>query len=273
MITKVEVRTSLGMLLTLELDNFNDGLVIEDILGLDPVNATLVSSSVANQDGAQYQSAHREPRDILMVLGLEPDYTATSVRDLRKNLYDFFMPKSEVGLRFFLSEGLTVDITARVEDFTAPLFVREPKATISFRCFNPDFVELEPIVVEGVTVIDSTEFVINYEGTIEAGIIFTLSVDAVITEFSIYNRPGDNLVRTLDFEADLEADDILTINTTPGSKEVTLLRDSVESSLLYGMTPQSDWIRLYRGDNFFRVLTTDPGIPFTIEYTPRHGGL
>lgn len=273
MLTKVEVRTALGMLLALEFDNIDDGYAVQEIDGLDPVKATLVSSSVANQDGAQFQSSHREPRDILLTLGLVPNPASTNVTELRKNLYTYFMPKSHVSLRFFRDDGPTVDISAVVESFESVLFTKDPVVTISLRCFQPDFVELDSITVEEETVEDMPEFVIDYEGTVEAGIIFVLNVDRPLTEFSIYSRPGDNLVRTLDFVADLEADDVLTINTNSGSKAVTLLRDSVQSSLLYGMSPQSDWIKLYNGENDIRVVAEGDPIPFTIQYTPRHGGL
>ena len=275
MLTKVEVRTTTGMLLVLPLDDISNGYVIEEIEGLDPVKATIVSSDFAQLDGSQYQASRRESRNITMRIGLEPDYVTKSVRDLRTNLYTYLMPKTQVSLRFYMSEGLIVDITARVESLETILFTKEPLVDISLICFDPDFLELEPVIVTGDTVSDSTEFLIPYgvDGTVETGITFVLNVDRALTEFTIYHRPADDVVRTLNFAAILEADDVLTINTVVGSKEVTLLRDSVLSSLLYGMSPQSNWIDLHPGDNYFRVYAVGAAIPFTITYTTRHGGL
>lgn len=273
MLTKVEIRTSLGMLLVLPLQEITNGYIIEDIEGLDPVKATIASSNFAQLDGAQYQSSRRETRNIILTVGLEPDYVTTSVRDLRINLYNYFMPKRLISLRFFMSEGLTVDISARVESFETPLFTKEPQVKISLLCFDPDFVELESIEIDGDTVSDSSEFLIEYNGTTETGIKFILNVDRILTEFTIYHRPADDQVRTLDISAALEADDVLTINTMVGSKAVTLLRDATLSSVLYGMTPQSNWIELQPGDNYLRVYAVGAAIPFTIEYTPRYGGL
>lgn len=273
MLTKVEVRTASGMLLVLPLDDASDGVIIEDIKGLDPVKATLVSSSFAQLDGAQYQSSRREARNIVLTLGLEPDYVDVSVWDLRNNLYQFFMPKSPVSLRFFLDEELTVDISAYVETFESELFSKEPTVKISVMCFEPDFVALESIVVEEDTVSDSTEFLIDYDGTVETGIVFTLDLDRDLDEFTIYHRPADGSVRTLDFAAELLEDDILTISTIVGAKSVMLNRSSTLSSILYGQSPQSNWIELQRGENYIRVYAVGAAIPFTIEYTPRYGGL
>lgn len=272
MLTKVEVRTPTGMLLTLPLDDVSDGIVVEDIQGMDPVKATLVSSSFANLDGSQHHSSRREARNILLTLGLEPDHVTNTVQDLRNNLYKFFMTKSTVNLRFFVDD-LTVEISGIVETFSADLFVKEPKVSISIMCFDPDFLALAPIEVEGDTVDDLTEFLIDYEGTVETGIIFTLNVDRVLDEFTIYHRGPDDVIKTLDFAADLVADDVITINTIPGNKVVTLLRTATLTSVLYGMTPQSNWVELKHGENYLRVYAVGDPIPFTIEYVPRYGGL
>jgi hypothetical protein len=273
MLTKVEVRTPTGMMLSLPLDVESNGFLVEDITGIDPVKATLSSSTFAKLDGSQYHSSRREPRNILLTIGLEPDYVTNSVQDLRMTLYDYFMTKSSVSLRFFLDNDLTVEIAGVVESFSAELFTKEPRVTISIMCFDPDFLALEPIVVAGNTVSDVTEFLIEYDGTVETGVVFTLNVDRVLDEFTIYHRPPDDVVRTLDFAADLVADDVVTINTVPGSKVVTLLRDTTLSSILYGMTPQSIWVQLEKGDNYLRVYAVGAAIPFTIEYLPRYGGL
>lgn len=274
MLTKVEVRTSLGMLLIILMDDITDGLVIEDIQGLDPVKATLSSSPRATMPGAQFQASHREPRNILLSLGLEPDYVTQSIRSLRDNLYNFFMSGTTVDLRFYVDDGPTVDISAIVESMETNYFASEPKVVISLMCFDPDFVDTESVeITTEETVDDETEFLVMYDGTVQTGFTFILNVDRVLTEFSIYHRPADNVVRTLDFAAALVADDIVTIETVQGSKAVTLTRASTDTSLLYAVTPQSEYHQLQPGDNYLRVFAEGVAIPFTVEYTPRYGGL
>lgn len=273
MLTKVEVRTALGMLLVLPLEETVNGYIVEEILGLDPVKATLVSSSFAQLDGAQYQASRRETRNILLKIGLEPDYVTQSVEALRNNLYTFFMTKMAVTLRFFTSTGLIVDIPGRVETCETNLFTKEPQVDISIICFDPDFVDLTPVEILGDTVDDSTEFLIEYEGTVETGIVFVLNVDRALTEFTIYSRAADNVVRPLNISAVLQASDVVTINTVVGSKGLTLVRASTESSLLYAMDSQSNWTELQNGDNYFRIYAVGAPIPFSITYLTRYGGL
>ena len=99
MLTAVEAFTPQGENLFLPLQDSSGGYVVQDIDGLDPVNAQIVSSKFARLEGEQYQSSYREKRNILISLGLEPDYgAALSVSQLRSRLYDFFMPKSPVRL-------------------------------------------------------------------------------------------------------------------------------------------------------------------------------
>lgn len=273
MIEKLEVRTVQGDLLILPLDA-ETGYIVEDIDGLDPVKSTLVSSSFANQAGATYQSSKREVRNILLKLAFEPVWSINqTVRDLRKQLYRIFETESELNLRFYLSDGPSVEIGARKEDITAPLFVADPKATISLLCFEPDFIVPTPVVLSGNTVSTTTETNVTYDGDIETGIKFTLNVNRSVSEVTIYHRGPDGVVRSLEFAAALVAGDVLTISTVRGSKGATLLRTGVTSSVLFAVSAQSNWIALDTGLNTIRVYAEGAGIPYTIEYITRYGGL
>jgi hypothetical protein len=279
MLVRVEVRTSQGSLLTLPLDDTTSGLIIEEIEGLDPVNATLVSSSFAGQDGEQYHSARRESRNIKLKIGLEPDYVETSVADLRKRLYGFFMPKSEVSLRFVMDDDLYVDILGRVETFETPLFTQEPEADISLMCFDPDFVDPNPVSLTGVMSVTSSSFtdavdtIISYAGTVETGGVFTIRPDRSVTAFTFYLRPPDGTLRQLDFSIPLVAGDTLEISTLTGAKGVTLTRANVDTSALYGVSPQSAWLEFQPGDNYLRLYLEGTPIPYDLTYDTRYGGL
>jgi len=273
MLTKVEVRNNQGVLLTLPLFDISSGYLVTDIQGLDPVKAIIVSSSFAQRDGSQYQSSRREDRNLIFTLGLEPEYASTTVQALRDMLYTFFMPKEQVQLRFFDDNGRTVDISGRIETMDSPIFAREPTATIGIICFDSDFKALAPVQFSGNSTSGTTETTLTYPGTVETGFLFTLNVDRTITSFTIYHRPEDDVTRTLAFAADLVAGDKLEINTLDGSKAAVLTRASVESSILYGVSPYSNWINLFKGDNRFRVHVDGATIPYTLDYTTKYGGL
>lgn len=274
MITLIEARTLQGTLLGLPLDDISNGYSVQKVTGLDPVKATIVSSAYATADGEQYQSSRREKRNIVLTLGLEPDYIETSVRGLRKELYGFFQPKSYVSLRFYDDDGLTVNISGRVESFDSDLFTDEPSVDISILCFDPDFVSNSSVTLSGSTVNSSSNSLIQYDGDIETGFTLTLNVNQSLTEFTIYNTGEDGITRSLDIQASLVSGDVVTISTVSGAKSVKLTRSGVTTSLLYGMTTQSDWVEFYPGDNHFRVyITSGTAIPYSVTYTERYGGL
>lgn len=275
MLTSVDVINSQGSTFSLVLEDDSNGYALTEIEGLDPVKAVLVSSSFANSDGEQYHSSRREARNLIFKISLDPSFVTTSVRQLRAALYEFWMPKSEVELQFHMSDGLWVKITGRVESFECPIFAKNPEATISLLCYDPDFVDLATIEVSDFTTPTTDEILIPYGGTVEAGVIFELSVNRSLDAFDIYHRVAGVPVRSLSlvFPDALETGDVLTINTIPGHKEVILNRDDVLSSVLYAVSPVSYWTELVPGDNYIRVYADGAGIPFTITYAHRHGGL
>jgi hypothetical protein len=278
MLTKVEVRTRQGDLLSLPLELEDSyGYPVLDISGLDPVKATLVSSSFAQLDGEQYHSSRRQTRNIKLQLGLDPDPETETVRALRKKLYNFFMPKSEVTLRFYDNEDgdiLETNIVGRVESCEAALFTAEPAVDISVMCFDPDFFEITPETTSGSTTSGETPMTIEYVGTVETGIELTLNVNRSLAGFTVYHVPPNDGIRTLDFaNVPLVAGDVLKISTVTGAKGATLTRAGVTSSVLYGISPQSNWLELMPGTNTIRVYATGADIPLAIEYINKYGGL
>lgn len=283
LLNAVKVTNAQGSVLDLQLDDPSGGFVVKNIEGLGPVKATLVSTSFANMDGGQYHSSRRETRNIVLTLGLEPDHAVSDVHTLRKQLYSFFMPKTEGTLNFHLfdkfTENLleqTMDLTidARIETCEPSIFTKDPAVDISMLCYDPDFVDVNDKQIIDVTVSDLTETTLTYDGSTDTGVIFRLETDSDLSDFTIYHRPPDGSLVTIDFSYPLLAGDVVEISSVQGSKYVRLNRGGVESSILYAISPQSGWLRLYPGDNHIRVYT-EPGIsvPYTIAYTDKYGGL
>lgn len=273
MLTKLEVRNSAAALLTLPFLDISGGYVLKSVDGLDPVKATIVTSSYATRDGVEYETAHRDIRNLIVHLGLEPDYAATTVPALRNALNKWFMTKRQVELRFYEDSGLITSVMGRVESNVAPRFTSDPGSDISIICPNPDFLGMTNELISGNTVADGTESTINYIGTVETGFLFTLNVNRTISGFSIYLRGEDNIQYELDFAASLIAGDVVQISTTPGNKFAILTRAGVTTSLLYGVSPSSPFVVLEPGVNKIRVLVSGAAIPYTIGYTDHYGSL
>jgi len=272
-----DVQSPQGDLLLLQLDEPTEGIVVKEIEGLDPVHATVVSTSFAQLDGTMLQSIKREERNIKIKLGVEPDIDTGSVRDIRSRLYRFFMPKSVVKLRFY-DNDVAYWIEGVVEDFPFPLFTDDPEGNASIICNDPNFFNPIARIVEGTTTSSDDELEVNYGGSIETGIRFQLFPDRDVDAFEIYHRRPDNSLRTLEFalsESDpLSAGTVLTITTQPGAKGVsTLDLLGTERSPLYAVSPTSDWIQMQPGINHLRVYANGAPVPFQIEYTEKFGGL
>jgi hypothetical protein len=273
MLQTVEVRTAAGDLLSLPLQNVLSGYSITNIEGLDPVKATLVSSSFANMDGEQFHSARRETRNIVLTIGLEPDYLYDSIETLRRGLYGFFMPKGVANMRFIMDDGLEADIQGVVESFETPLFSKDPEVTISMVCYDPDFVEADPVVLAGNTTALTTETTINYYGTVDTGVLLQLNVNRSLSGFTVYHRDPSGTLRSLDFQAAMINGDIVKISTMVGNKYARKTTGGTETSALYAVSPQSYWLKLQPGTNAIRVYATGAAIPYTLTYVNRYGGL
>jgi hypothetical protein len=272
MLYKVDVHNPQGDLLSLTLDDITDGLIVQDIGGLDPVKASVVSTQFGQQDGAEYQSARRDPRNVTMKIAMDPS-DDTPVSELRARLYNFFMSKAEVFLRFYTTEGLQVDTSGRVESMEAPLFAQDPEANISIICFDPDFVDVDDQIVTGLSTSDITPTNVVYDGTTNTGMVITLNVHHILNEVTIYQGTPSGDLYSMDFSAPLVGGDILTISTVKGDKYVTLTRAGVVTSVLYGLAPQSKWLELEKGNNTIRVYATDGGSPASVSFMNRYGGL
>lgn len=274
MLTKVEVTNRRGNVLTLAIEeDENNPYQVDSIEGLEPVQATLTSSSYAGNDGEVFQSAKRGARNIKIKLDLDPDFVNHTFTTARQGLYPYFLPKSQIKLRFYSDTGLYLDINGVVEDFSSPLFDLDPNVDISVMCYQPDFTDPRIVQVDGFTVDDTDSIVLDYPGTVETGTVLTLNLNRALTDFTIYNVDEGGNIFQLDFTGDLEDNDILVVSSLKGAKGITLTRTGISSSYLYGRSAQSDWIELDGGLNNFRVYAAGDPIPYVLEYVVRYGGL
>ena len=87
MLSQVEVLSDQGTSIILPIGEDRNGFYVKDIDGLDPVPASLSSSAFGQLDGEVEQGARREKRNIVLTVGLEPDYVTRTVSQMRRELY------------------------------------------------------------------------------------------------------------------------------------------------------------------------------------------
>lgn len=273
MLTAVDATNGTGGTLHLTIFDPENGYLVREITGLDPVNATLTSSKLAQRDGAVFQNARRETRNVVIKLGLEPDYAASTVDSLRSGLYDYFMPKENISLGFYIDEVLSYTIQGQIETFENAMFSADPEVDISILCYEPDFSAPEATVLDVSTVDGTVETPIEYTGTSDCGLIFEMTLTADLDEgFALYNTPPANAYQGMIIDAALLAGDIVTVNTIPGQKAITLNRGGTQSSLLYALQEGAIWLFLHRGTNYFRAYAEED-MSATVTYTVLRGGI
>jgi len=264
--------------LTLQLGDAFGGIIIRDIAGLDPVKATLTSSTFATQPGSIFQGSRRDTRNITMKLGIEPDPATQTVRSVKKTIYRAFRPEAKRLLKFYvddtddtLEDGY--QILGYVESCDAPMFTDDPEVSISIICYDPDFYDPIPVTVSGMTTADSAATYFPYDGTSDTGVEFTINVNRSVSEIVIYYTDANLTTTSMDIVSTFIAGDTITISTVTGSKEANLLRAGVTTSMLYAISPQSSWHQLSEGDNWFRFYASGAGIPGSVTYTKLFGEL
>lgn len=273
MLNQVDAISPQGGTLSLALDDISEGYSIQGIDGLDPVPANVVSSSFARLDGEQFQSARREKRNIILRLGLEPDYSTMTAQQLRNNLYKWFMPKRSVLTRYYTDELPPVEISGVIETFNCPLFVKEPVATISILNHLPDFIDPTVQNLAGVTNSTASNTDHWYEGSEDTGVVITININRSISSFEIVNEPEGGARQSMPFEGAFVNGDVIEFSTVAGNIYVTLTRSGVRTSILYALSPFANWFRFAPGANAFRIAAGGAAIPYTIAYTNKYGGL
>lgn len=268
-------------------------VTLKDIQGLDAGKATLSSAPFAQLGGAQFFSGRREPRNIKISLGygqaaVNAGYT---IEDLRGLLYKCFMPASTVGLRFsrtvnpllHIDDGVgpvqNLEIIGIVESMETAVFTKDPQVNVSIMCYDPDFIDDGfPGSIDANTISDlsdtSTWNFAAYDGSSNGPVRLIMNVDRTLTEFTIYHKPPNGVIQSMDVSASFIAGDQVDISTSPGSKWARLTRAGTTSSILYAVSPQSTWIAMQPGvDNHVRVYATGAGIAYNLSYSNRYGGL
>lgn len=276
MLTMVKARNSRNEELELPFQDISGGFAIEDIDGLDPVKATIVTSPFAQVDGSQFQASRREARNLVLTLSFEPDYVVGSVEELRDQLYNYFMTETKINLTFVRDGKPDVTIDGVVESFDAPRFLQQLKATISILCVKPDFLELTNSTFSESTTSTTDEDPLVYPGSVETGVIFKLNVNRTVDHddaITISFKDPAGSTKNLVFAYDLLSGDVLTISTVEGSKYAFVTRSGSDINVLNAIDPASPWVNLFKGTNQIRVSVAGAAIPFTIEYPVKYGGL
>ena len=285
MIRSVTVTNYLGDSQVLELANPDpSGFVITSIEGLGPVKSNINTTDLASNDGALYNSARLETRNIVFDITFLEHSTIEETRQLT---YKYFPIKKPVTLVFKVDnrEAMTLGY---VESNEPTIFSEREGCQISIICPDPYFYStgeggttvtvfsgvqpnfefpfsnesLEIPLIEMGIIENLKERTIYYTGDSETGVVIQIHAIGRADNITIYNT-GTRETFTIDTDRlqaltgyGIVAGDDIEISTLRGKKRITLLRNGIQTNILNCIDKNSSWFQLAKGDNVFTYIAT-----------------
>lgn len=217
MIKSVTVTNHLGDSVKLELTRpEKSGFVIKNIEGLGPVKANINTTKLASGDGAIYNSAYADQRDIVISL-LFLQIGNETIEDIRHKSYKYFPIKKKVQL-VIETDRRTVKTEGYVEANEPNIFSANEGCSITIACPDPYLYSLEmnevtfsgvepmfefPFENDSMTepllnfgeIKKKSEEVVYYEGDLEVGMTINIHALGEVSDLKIYNvGTGESMV-------------------------------------------------------------------------------
>lgn len=281
MLTEVKAysswRTAPTLPLSVEGRSETDLIRILNIEGLDPVNASVDTTSFATIDGVDIIGSNVASRNIVLTIGSNPDWNTWTYESLRKLLYSYFMPKRVVRLVFYSDDMVPVEIYGIVETVSDNIFSKNPECIVSIICPDPYFTALDPVVLTGQSIRpggDAT--LIDYNGNIETAIRLKASFASGAVPTYIAVQIG--VIEASYFQVNTLVNSSMSfeLSSIPMQKFVqnVNIADGVILNKLSSIQEGSIWPTLQPGgENEFSVIT-DAGVQdWELTYFERFGGL
>lgn len=256
----------------------DDPVQIRNIEGLGPVKSEIASAAFATGRGDLFQGSSTGKRNIVLTLGLNPDWSSQTLMALRQILYRYFMPENWSKFTFISDELPTVYINGVVESVEPNIFSEDPEMQVSIICPKPDFIDVSTTLIHGTT--DSAlEVAIPYIGTAPTGFEIRVEASDTVTTYTgdviVSNHVGD-LAQSFGVRAvTVNGTKYLKVNTVRTQRQVYNVRvsDGVVVNIMAKMDRNVIWPEFNSGENVLVVGTATAGLDWTLGYFNRFGGL
>ena len=247
----------------------SDKYLLKEASGLGPPEIDVVISETINSSGI-YQGARPQRREIVMNIGLNPDFTmGQTVGDLRTVLYGLLTSGSsnwKIVVDIMDGDTVVMYTTGYVKNLEIVPFSKEPLAQLVISCVDQFFIGVNDVYVEP----DLLEPHIENIGTAPTGFRLEVLVDGHFLTWGLTDALG-NEMRVLHNTGEADIDKVI-IDTRPGLRGVWSVTGSVATSILYSLTANSVWLMLHSGDNVFTPYNTDHDWGTTF-YRPQYWGI
>lgn len=257
-----------------------DWFQIRDISGLGPVKAAVNTSPLGSMDGDTFVGSYVGARNIVLTIKPNPDWSEWTYEQLRRILYEYFMPKRRIRLVFETDEIAPVEILGYVESNEPNIFSKDGEVQVSIICPYPYFTSVDPIMVSGTSLTRSVDpTIIDYDGSVESGVAIQLSWRAGTPPSDITIQINDPILSYFKVAAGVDSGKYFTLGSIPGQKYVqnVAISNGIITNLLSKVYSGSQWPILVPGDNEVYIFTNieDEIVThdWTLTYYNRYGGL
>lgn len=267
----------------LTFNDLGDQYRISEIQGLNPPAVTVNTDTLALRDGAVYNSARVQVRQLNIAFSIMSDPEAGRLR-----AYRVLSPRTPIEIRY-TSETLDVYAEGYVQAVPVQHFAMRNTITASLICPDPYWRSVQEIITEMAATVPLFHFPFyNEQGS--ADLVFgsfggmnTVRVEnpggietGLTIEMYFRDATGFPKVRNLDTGALIGADlttqagDLIVFTTYTGNKTATLTRAGVTTSILDKLTAGSTWLQLGpTGETFSRSYQTGTSSDFDIVFRHR----
>lgn len=240
----------------------NKNYIVTSVEGLNPPKAKINLSDVPGMNGALFNSAKAETRNlVLTVLPQSP------VEKNRLTLYRFAQVAQWCKI-YYSNGSVEVQIEGYVETVNGSLFSKTQSLQISIICPQPYFEGLREIRNDISSLISTFEFPFAIEaegiefsyikhdilstvvnvGDVPTGVIIEITTRGEVVNPIIYN----NLTgKSIGLNFTLANRDKIVIDTNSGSRSVKLISGNRETNIINLVRPNPEWFTLQPGENIF----------------------
>lgn len=248
---------------------------VRNIDGLTPVKADINTTQLGSINKASFIGSSSGQRNIVLLLGLNPNWNEWTVSRLRRLLDKYFSPHQYVRLVFESMEFSPVEISGYVESNEQTIFSKDPEHQISIICPEPDFVSVDERNINGFSNEGPVE--LPYEGNIEAGAVIqvTKGVGGPPDPAWINIQLGDPLLSEFRVNHSITDMSDLQVSSIPGEKFVHIrtLPGPVITNSLRDLTEASEWPTLRPESNPFQVVSNEGLLWWNVNFRNRFGSL
>lgn len=248
---------------------------VKDITGLDAdaIVSKYYGSSGSGND--QFYNLMIEKRDVVMRIGLNPEWANASYSELRDDLYKL-ISSSRTGLIdiWFMNEsGVVAVLSGWVTKFESPQFVKSPEVLITVKTKDPMLKALDPVTVSVVGLVPADTNIQDHVSSAPHGFDFTLTFTAAKATLIIGDPHDSSWTFKVTPAGGFLNGDVLHCSSDPNDKKLYVVRAGNTIYLADKIAAGSVWPIIFPGDNHFS-LSTPTNIAWTaISYFPTFWGV